>query len=200
MALPAKAESNAGHEPSLAYLPFLVDLSHLETGLVKHQSIHEMNQRELQHYEIESRKIEEEIEQARNDIESLKGALEIAQIQRQNKLEYDDVARHINRLPSRAASEKNAESLGAEIQALREELRSLDSEYHLRRKQLLTIVTAVHEMQDSIAERRDAAEAAKVASAGNISQLLNSTPPSLPMQPTEEEEEGVVVEDGMEES
>lgn len=79
--------------------------------------------------------------------------------------------------------------LNSEIQALLQENAKLLETQSLREKQLITIVTTIHEVQDSIAERKREAEMAAAAE----TDALPATPPVISM---EEEEEGVVPEDG----
>ncbi|KAJ3053039.1 THO complex subunit 7 [Rhizophlyctis rosea] len=84
-----------------AYEQFLVDLRMVQTNLEKHQLAYEMYLRETAIYKDECNRIEREIDEAKADIITLKGDLEQAQLRRKNKLEYDDLAKQINKHSTR---------------------------------------------------------------------------------------------------
>ncbi|KAJ3041734.1 THO complex subunit 7 [Rhizophlyctis rosea] len=171
------------------YEQFLINLRSLETTLEKHQLTHQMNLRETTIYKSECSRIEQEILEAKQNIDVLKVALEQAQARRKNKLEYDNVAKQINKHASREESRKRSAQLREEIQALMVERAALEAREELRGKQLYTVVQAAHELQDTISDERRASEAA--AAAANEVVL----PPTPDVQ-VEEEEEGAVAEDG----
>ncbi|KND04645.1 uncharacterized protein SPPG_00361 [Spizellomyces punctatus DAOM BR117] len=169
----------------------LTDLSQLEVGLQKHQLIHDMNNREIQLYEEEKTRIEQEIGKGREEIVLLKARLMEVQRIRANKLEYDEVAQKINELPSRNRSIENALKLRTKIERLKADTQSTRIKRDLRRKQLLTIITAIHELQDTITEDHEEEEERA------MEEKLNEEAPTPSVQ--EEEEEGVLMEDELSE-
>ncbi|KAI9097057.1 hypothetical protein DFS34DRAFT_133578 [Phlyctochytrium arcticum] len=163
------------------------DLRGLENGYKKHQLVHDMNEREVVRYVKEQERIEEEILQGQGDIGGLKEKLAEAQKIRANKLEYDIVAHKINALPTRSRSIENAGKLKAKIEKLKVETKALRAKREVRKKHLLSIVAAIHELQNIIAEDKrteeDRAEEEQLKEG-------SSTPPLQ-----EEEEEGILNED-----
>ncbi|KAJ3090395.1 THO complex subunit 7 [Quaeritorhiza haematococci] len=168
---------------------FFTDLAQFEAGMLKFQLVHDMNVREVKHYEDEQFQIEQEIQEAKADIENLKLELEEAQRQRRNKMEYDSMAKTINKYPTRQQSQINITQLNVDITRLEAEKRSHAAALELRRKQFLTVMEALHTMQDIISDAREQEEHALQE------QFATGTPPPMQAPPQEEEEEGVFVEE-----
>ncbi|TPX57528.1 hypothetical protein PhCBS80983_g03782 [Powellomyces hirtus] len=165
---------------------FLTDLSQFEVGLRKHQLIHDMTEREIELYEEEKVRILADFEAGKTELAVLKEQLAAAQIVRANKLQYDDLAGKIMVYPTRANSLENAARLKAKIEQTRLQTESITKKQELRKKQLLTLVTAIHELQDSIQEDREMEEAKS---------MEESFADETPTPPQEEEEEGILEEE-----
>ncbi|KAJ3130066.1 THO complex subunit 7 [Nowakowskiella sp. JEL0407] len=163
---------------------FIADLSMFETQIQKFQILHQMNQTEVAKYEEECSKIETEAGSTVLDIEGLLEKLKESQRIRKNKMEYDEIAKEIGKLPSRAASSKNIAQLKEEIEKLHAERRSLNESKELRRKAMQHLSESLKSVQQMIHDERERTEAERASTA-----LMES---SLNMN--DEEEEGLVFE------
>ncbi|RUP50915.1 hypothetical protein BC936DRAFT_137130 [Jimgerdemannia flammicorona] len=151
--------------------------------MMRHQLIHDMNEREVKHYEEECARIDQEVAEARHDIVKLQIELEKAQQARSNKIEYDVLANDINKHQSREKSHMYMSigwfgaggvegvvpiTIGFEatqhliINQLNTHIRTLEREkatyattFELRKKQFHALIAGVHELQDSIKEERE---------------------------------------------
>ncbi|KAJ3094929.1 hypothetical protein HDU97_007439 [Phlyctochytrium planicorne] len=136
----------------MAYDQFRIDLETMEYGLIKHQFVHEMNQREQENYKIEQGRIDQEIIDAQSQIHSLKLDLELEQTNKQNRAEYDAIAQKINQLPSRQASIETSESLTTSIQA---HLQDLDLLHHQKTHRLIlfkSVLIALHNLKEIVSD------------------------------------------------
>jgi THO complex subunit 7 len=80
---------------------FLVDLASFQLLMKKSAMICEAEARQVEEYQRERRRLDNEHETLISQIEELKTALEHAQMLRRRKIEYDLVAEKVNTLPSR---------------------------------------------------------------------------------------------------
>ncbi|KAL2916291.1 hypothetical protein HK105_204047 [Polyrhizophydium stewartii] len=128
---------------------FLLELDTLHNFMNRQLMIHETADREAQHFDAERARIEEQIAEARSDIERLKAELAQAQIRKQQKIEYDAVAREILKLPSRDESERAIAETLAEITQVDKERESILESKAMRIKQLTSVVASIHELQSS---------------------------------------------------
>ncbi|KAJ3146989.1 THO complex subunit 7 [Geranomyces michiganensis] len=165
---------------------FLTELSQVQVGLRKHQLIHEMTERQVQLYEEEKGRILADIEKSTSELATLRERLAAAKIVRQNNLEYDALAEKITAFNTRPKSIENAVRLRAKIAETRLRTIAVRRKQELRKKQLLTIITAIQELQDSIAEDNEN----KSIEGEDVIYVENNKSP-----PAEEEEEGVVEEE-----
>ncbi|KAI8803710.1 Tho complex subunit 7-domain-containing protein [Cladochytrium replicatum] len=170
------------------YASFLVDLEQFELTLGKFKGGENACRREIEYYGLERTRIAREVQEASEDIVRLKAELENAQRRRQNRIEYDALAKEINVVPSRQTSLDNIERLRDEIERLKQQQREHGGAVELRRKHLLAFVTGVQGIRHMLAETRDREELAARQQFGDASE-------PAPMVQTEEEEEGVLVED-----
>ncbi|KAJ3021600.1 THO complex subunit 7 [Thoreauomyces humboldtii] len=168
---------------------FLTDLTQFEVGLRKHQLIHNMTAREIELYGEEKGRIAKDLEKSAAELVDLKGQLTAAQIVRANKLQYDDLARKINVYATRKKSTDNATRLRTKIQETIAKTDAIRRKREHRRKHLLTIVTAIHELQDTIKEDKEQDDAR------SIDDMYADDVPPPPTPPQEEEEEGVLEEE-----
>ncbi|KAG5648924.1 hypothetical protein DXG03_000273 [Asterophora parasitica] len=121
--VPAVVSSGSSKESSLddAREAFLVELATFELSLKKSAMICEAEARQVNEYQRERQKIDDEHGILRGQIEQLKTALEDAQMVRRRKIEYDLVAEKINTLPSRDELEQTIQALEEDMAAIRSE-------------------------------------------------------------------------------
>ncbi|KAJ3114136.1 hypothetical protein HDU96_002517 [Phlyctochytrium bullatum] len=156
----------------LALETFLLDFEAMEHALLKHQLIHEMNLREQDNYREEQRKIEQETEERKVEIEGLKQLLEEEERLKKNRMEYDEITKKINELPSRQQSmeyvfpsavfieptltpfppRSNAAKLRKEIADLEEEKHRLHLAKDHRRTLFHALLASIQTLRDALAE------------------------------------------------
>ncbi|CAJ0825819.1 9338_t:CDS:10 [Entrophospora sp. SA101] len=86
------------------YNDFIVDFTSYELTLTRFQAIHNVNIQETQHWLMEARRIEQEIEATKKVIENLEKELKEEEEIRRNKIQYDALAMEINQHKSREES------------------------------------------------------------------------------------------------
>ncbi|KIJ20300.1 hypothetical protein PAXINDRAFT_7549 [Paxillus involutus ATCC 200175] len=99
----------------------LVELDSFELVLKKSQMVCEAESRQVEEYQRERRRIEQEHDLLRNQIGELKIALEHAQMERRRKIEYDSITEKINTLPSRDELHQSILALENDMAAIRGE-------------------------------------------------------------------------------
>ncbi|KAF8138467.1 Tho complex subunit 7-domain-containing protein [Boletus edulis] len=100
---------------SLAHTPLVspFELASFELALKKSLMICEAESRQVEEYQRERQRIEQEHDLLRNQISELKVALEYAQMERRRKMEYDSITEKINTLPSRDELERYENDMAA---------------------------------------------------------------------------------------
>jgi len=122
---------------------FLVELASFELALKKSLMICEAESRQVEEYQRERRRIEQEHDLLRNQIGELKVALEHAQTERKRKMEYDTIAEKINTLPSRDELERSILALENDMAAI---LSEHDTQERIIRGQKLALDTIVSDL------------------------------------------------------
>ncbi|KAJ7765033.1 Tho complex subunit 7-domain-containing protein [Mycena maculata] len=100
---------------------FLVELASFQLMLRKSVMICEAEARQVEEYQREKDRINDEHGTLRGQIEQLKTGLEHEQMLRRRKMEYDFVAEKVNTLPSREELEQTIKSLENDMAAIRAE-------------------------------------------------------------------------------
>ncbi|KAF7965198.1 hypothetical protein HWV62_45222 [Athelia sp. TMB] len=100
---------------------FLVEVASFQLTMKKSMMICDAETRQVEEYERERTRIEDEHGKLRGQIEQLKTALEHAQMERRRKIEYDAVTEKVNTLPSREELEKAIQDLENDMTAIRSE-------------------------------------------------------------------------------
>ncbi|KAG7449066.1 uncharacterized protein BT62DRAFT_979139 [Guyanagaster necrorhizus] len=101
---------------------FIVELSTFRLALKKSAMVCEAEARQVEEYQREKLRIDDEHGKLRGQIEQLKTSLEHAQMLRRRKMEYDFVTEKINTLPNR-------EELNQMIQAFENDMMAIRSEH-----------------------------------------------------------------------
>ncbi|KAJ7781079.1 Tho complex subunit 7-domain-containing protein, partial [Mycena metata] len=100
---------------------FLVELGSFQLLLRKSVMICEAEARQVEEYQREKERINDEHGTLRGQIEQLKTGLEHEQMLRKRKMEYDFVAEKVNTLPTREELEQTIEALENDMAAIRAE-------------------------------------------------------------------------------
>jgi len=115
------SSSNHGVMVEDAREAFLVEVASFQLSLKKSTMICQAEARQVEEYERERTRIEDDHGKLRGQIEQLKTALEHAQVIRRRKIEYDAVTEKVNTLPSREELEQSISSLENDMVAIRSE-------------------------------------------------------------------------------
>ncbi|KAJ3210295.1 THO complex subunit 7 [Clydaea vesicula] len=111
-----------------------------------------MNEKEAENYRQEEIRIAKDIKAANNDLATLKLQLNAAQISKQNKQVYDEIAKEIRAYQARDKSEEIISGFQNLISKSEEEKKHLEQAEELRRRKFIAIVNACLDAKDAIDE------------------------------------------------
>ncbi|KAI7901341.1 uncharacterized protein BX663DRAFT_562264 [Cokeromyces recurvatus] len=132
----------------------LILLLNYQTSLERHPLTINANNKEIEQYKSLGEQTDVIKEQAGGDIESLREQLIKEQKKRNQKLEYDRVAREILKYDTRDAYIASIDKLQRDIDLLeREKKRKLEA-FERRKRNLTTLVTNLKELQKSVDDER----------------------------------------------
>jgi len=158
----------------LTYQRMLTQLASIEWNMTKSRLAADMNKEEQENYSKVHQKVESGIVSAREEIEETKAELVEAKRIRKNRMEYDALAKVIMTHPDRDTSGARLEQVKTEQRQLEEKQIMLEDKLDIRKKQFHVLVSAIHGLQDLIAEDDDESD----CKTGNISQDLNLVSPA----------------------
>lgn len=161
----AMSDDVAGADGSLTHERLMSQLSQCEFSIAKSQLGCRMNETELENYEKLYTQIDSGTETVKTEIVKAKEELNAAKQIRQNRMEYDALAKVIAQQPDRQQTEARLALLRAELETLQSTQGDLDAKLEMRRKQFHVLVTSIHQLQrllddDQAEEGGDAAAAA----------------------------------------
>jgi len=139
----------------------------IEWSDAKSKLVQEMNVAEAGNYEQLLTTIQTKINQAEADIQEAKKELEQARLVRRNRMEYDAMAKQINKYPSRERTGKNISEVKSELERLRAEEESLDMKLQMRKNQFHVLVNSIHQLQALLDQEEEEEEAAAKSAANN---------------------------------
>ncbi|XP_037789522.1 THO complex subunit 7 homolog [Penaeus monodon] len=128
----------------------LTQLASIEHSSLKWKAIVDMNQEEIKHYELLRDETSRSVEDAYVAIGIAKQELEEARQVRRNRLEYDALARLIKEHPPRSDTANKLAHLTQHLHSLKSKRDQLEEKLSLRRKQLHVLVTALHQLQQTL--------------------------------------------------
>ncbi|KAF7728534.1 THO complex subunit 7 [Apophysomyces ossiformis] len=137
-----------------SYESLLIQISNYRTSLERHAHIQRANEGDIEHYANIVDGTGSTIVGARERITGLKEELKIAQKGRDNKLEYDKVAREIMKLQTRDAYHASIEQLQRDIDMLKREKGNKEMAFESRKRKFSELVESVKTLKASIDEER----------------------------------------------
>ncbi|CAK5275489.1 unnamed protein product [Mycena citricolor] len=147
VASPGSAATQSATPLEDAREAFLLELTSFELMLRKSVMICEAEARQVDEYERETRRINDEHGTLRGQIEQLKTALEQEQLMRKRKMEYEFVAEKVNTLPSREELELSIKSLENDMATIRDEHERQNRAIHTQKAALDAIVTDLNALR-----------------------------------------------------
>ncbi|OZJ05535.1 hypothetical protein BZG36_01927 [Bifiguratus adelaidae] len=132
-----------------------LQLLHYQILLKRQQALHDMNIQEVQNYSQENIRIEQESQEAKEAIVALQSELEKARKLRDNKMEYDKIAKDIMQLKTRKESLDTIQQLESDIKMLEKEKVTYKTLRQHREQQFYTLIGSVKALQKEIEEERE---------------------------------------------
>ncbi|GLB33959.1 putative tho complex subunit 7 [Lyophyllum shimeji] len=177
---------------------FLLELATFQLSLKKSAMICEAEARQVEEYERERQRIENEHGILRGQIEQLKAALEEAQMVRRRKIEYDLVAEKVNTLPSREELERSIQALENDMAAIRAEQEHQSRTLYDQKSSLDTIIKQLDYLRFmgkdtdavSAAASPSATPAPEQEAADVPEEVVETAPTPMDVAHTEGKEEG----------
>ncbi|KAH9943161.1 Tho complex subunit 7-domain-containing protein [Epithele typhae] len=145
-AFPPAASSTASSVDD-AREAFLLELASFQLSLQKSMMVCEAEARQVEEYQRERDRISNEHSRLKDQINELKAALEHAQLERKQKIEYDVIAEKVNSLPSRDELEQSIQSLENDMIAIRAEHENQNRLLQAQKAALDTVVQSVSELR-----------------------------------------------------
>ena len=143
----AMSDDVSSSDRYLTHERLLSQLSQCEFSIAKSQLGWKMNETELENYETLYKQIDTGTEAVKAEIVKAKEELSAAKQVRQNRMEYDALARVIGQQPDRQQTEARLAQLRAQLQALQNTQGDLEAKLEMRRKQFHVLVTSIHQLQ-----------------------------------------------------
>ncbi|KAI0677234.1 Tho complex subunit 7-domain-containing protein [Trametes maxima] len=119
---------------------FLLELASFQLSLKKSLMVCEAEARQVEEYQRERERTANERSRLRDQIEELKTTLELAQLERKRKIEYDVIAEKVNTLPSRNELEQSIQALENDMAAIRAEHENQNRTLHAQKAALDTVI------------------------------------------------------------
>ncbi|PSR73437.1 hypothetical protein PHLCEN_2v10729 [Hermanssonia centrifuga] len=175
---------------------FLVELASFHLSLKKSLMVCEAEARQVEEYQREKARIENEHILLRSQIDELKMSLEQAQVQRRRKMEYDLIAEKINALPSREELEQSIRVLENDMHAIHAEHEDQNRVLHAQQAALGVVISNIQDLRLMGKQDVEVAEASRTSSPAPDTQ--GGEPADVEMETDTREETGEI-EDNKEE-
>lgn len=128
----------------------LAQLTQCEFSVKKSQFASQMSSIELEKYEETCHTISKNIENIKAQIQVALSDLRKAKTVRKNKMEYDLLAKVINKQPDRKVTYKRMKELQSELADLEEISRNLDKKLAYRKKQFYVLMSAASSLKKEL--------------------------------------------------
>ncbi|ORX93093.1 DUF783-domain-containing protein [Basidiobolus meristosporus CBS 931.73] len=140
-------------------LPLVVaEFAQYEQTMLRNQFIQDMSEVQVKHFAQDSDTIERDIEATQDAIQVLRKQLKEAQVELNNKIEYDKLTKEIRQHPNREDSLRDIQKLKSDIAILEAENVSHTRSMELRQEQFRLILDAIGNMQRALKEEKEVAE------------------------------------------
>lgn len=134
----------------------LGQLAQCEYTVRKSHFCRRMIEDEMSNYKSISKAIDSGIEQAKQQIEHSKEGLAVAKKVRNNKMEYDLLAKVIKQQPDRKEMTAKLDALKKELEDLKESRRKLERQMENRCNNFTVLIRAINELQKKLDTGGDA--------------------------------------------
>eukprot|EP01024_Parvocaulis_polyphysoides_P006547 TRINITY_DN11777_c1_g1_i2.p2 TRINITY_DN11777_c1_g1~~TRINITY_DN11777_c1_g1_i2.p2 ORF type:complete len:242 (-),score=37.34 TRINITY_DN11777_c1_g1_i2:278-931(-) len=125
------------------------EINKLEFEAQKHLKIQSANVAEQGNYSVQQQSLQEQIEQARADIETRKKDLEQARMIRQHNEEYESLRKLVMQYPKRSETMQSNEEIQKEIEEIEVEIERLDLILSRRKRQHALLMHCIKEIKET---------------------------------------------------
>ncbi|KAJ8657524.1 hypothetical protein O0I10_006826 [Lichtheimia ornata] len=150
--------SNLSNEPietaQYSYETMLLFLASYQTSIERHPLLQQANAEDVEGYGVIGDQTAKQVGSTAEQIASLKDELKEAQRIRNNKLEYDVVAREIMQLEERATYHDSIRQLQEDIEMLKREKAKKDEAFEERKRNFSGFISNIKELQQTIERER----------------------------------------------
>mmetsp|Transcript_847 Transcript_847/g.2548 ORF Transcript_847/g.2548 Transcript_847/m.2548 type:complete len:213 (+) Transcript_847:98-736(+) len=147
LAFAAAVETAPVEECEKMYQGLLRELAAYEFGMAKARTMITVNVQQVASYEAMEGEIGAEMSRTSEEISALSKKLEEERTLRQQKEQYAALARRINQLPPRAATQQEIGALSSELETLRREGEELSATMAERTRLFGGFMHALHDLQ-----------------------------------------------------
>eukprot|EP01025_Chloroclados_australasicus_P031992 TRINITY_DN32381_c2_g1_i2.p1 TRINITY_DN32381_c2_g1~~TRINITY_DN32381_c2_g1_i2.p1 ORF type:complete len:226 (-),score=36.74 TRINITY_DN32381_c2_g1_i2:260-910(-) len=128
------------------------ELNKLEFEAQKHVAIQKANVAEQGNYSTQQESLQQQITQARTDIETRKKELEQARMIRQHNEEYESLRKLVMQFPKRSETMQSNEEIQKEIEEIEQEIERLDLILFRRKRQHALLMHCIKEIKETTDE------------------------------------------------
>ncbi|GAA6034539.1 hypothetical protein JCM8097_005383 [Rhodosporidiobolus ruineniae] len=141
-------------ELQAAHATFLIGLDQLAQHLGKAAKVEQVTQWEVESYRADAASLEQTSTETRARLSALKTRLADAQQERARRIEYDGLARVIQKLPEREKGQETITRIASDISALAAEADQYSQTWDARRNAFGEIVRSLEGMQEAIRDEK----------------------------------------------
>mmetsp|Transcript_10070 Transcript_10070/g.11766 ORF Transcript_10070/g.11766 Transcript_10070/m.11766 type:complete len:207 (+) Transcript_10070:207-827(+) len=158
MAFMQAAETGSVEETEKLYQDLLKELAFYELQMSRVAAIKGVTEREQAGYYKLKDNLNSSITQAQGDLETLRGDLEVAQVERKQREEYELLRRLCTEHPVRRTSHAAISNIEKEIKTLESENAIASNKLELRRKQFALLLHAADDLEQELEEEDELGE------------------------------------------
>lgn len=130
----------------------LAQIALCELAVTKSELAEEMMSEELRNYKKISKSIYSSIDTVKSQIDLYKESLKVAKKIRKNRMEYDVLAKIINKQPDRKETIQQHKQLQEELNELHEERLQLNKKLDTKRKEFSVLMNSIKELDMILAQ------------------------------------------------
>lgn len=144
--------ANSKEEKDILYNKVLNLLADAEIQCNKYTNIHKTSNKEYEYYEELTKKLDESIEEKRQQIQDIKSDLNKAKIVRKNRMEYDPLVDKILSYPTREESLEKIAKIKRDTETLERYKEDLAQRLEQRKQQLEELITLAKSVHEKLVE------------------------------------------------
>lgn len=164
-ALLREAQTGTVESTEKAYDRAMQELSNYEFAMTRLEAIARRSDAETQEYRKLQASIDHSISETTARLEQLKAELAAAKIERTQRQKYEEIAREVNKRPTRDALQASISSVEEDLAAAMAERQAIDAKMAARRSQFQLLFSAIADLQRTFIEEAEAEQRKSAAAA-----------------------------------